>query len=117
FRSMALLADGWHMATHVAAFTIAAGAYWFARRHASNERFSFGTGKIGVLGGYTSAIVLGGVALAMAGESVWRIFSPLTIAFDQAIAIACRGLPVNVVSRPLLKLHNSDGNHHHHDRG
>ena len=117
FRSMALLADGWHMATHVAAFTIAAGAYWFARRHANNERFSFGTGKIGVLGGYTSAIVLGGIALAMAGESVWRIFSPLTIAFNQAIPIACLGLAVNVISALLLKQHNHDGHHHHHDRG
>src|SRR5438067_13767740 len=63
FRSMALLADGWHMATHVAAFAITALAYWLARRHLNDARFSFGTGKIGVLGAFTSAVVLGGIAL------------------------------------------------------
>src|SRR5207249_6246535 len=70
--SMALLADGWHMSTHVTAFLITAVAYYLARRHASNVRFSFGTGKIGVLGGFASAVVLSVVALLMAGESVRR---------------------------------------------
>src|SRR5207302_2568433 len=105
----------WHMATHVAAFAIAVGAYWFARRHFNNERFTFGTGKIGVLGGYTSAIVLGGIALIMAGESVLRLFSPLAIAFNQAIPIACLGLAVNVTSALLLKQHDHDS--HHYDHG
>ena len=68
--SMALLADGWHMSTHVIAFVMAAIAYRFTRRHADDRRFSFGTGKIGVLGGYSSAIVLSIIALAMAGESI-----------------------------------------------
>jgi len=108
-RSMALFADGWHMGTHVAAFAIAAGAYWLARRHAGDERYTFGTGKIGVLGGYTSAIVLGLVALYMFGESVLRLFHPQPIAFTEAIPIACLGLTVNIVSAVLLS-----GGHHHH---
>src|SRR5437868_8507420 len=89
FHSMALLADGWHMSTHVIAFLITALAYYFARRHAANERFSFGTGKIGVLGGFASAVVLSIVALLMAGESTRRIFLPLLIHFNEAIGIAC----------------------------
>src|SRR6266704_5518479 len=80
--SMALLADGWHMSTHVIAFLITGLAYYFARRHAANERFSFGTGKIGVLGGFTSAVILSIVAFLMAGESVRRLFVPLTIHFN-----------------------------------
>src|SRR5213595_4099999 len=86
--SMALLADGWHMSTHVIAFLITAAAYYFARTQAGNARFSFGTGKIGVLGGFTSAVVLAVVAFLMAGESVHRLFTPLTIHFNEAIAIA-----------------------------
>jgi len=108
--SMALLADGWHMSTHAIAFMMAALAYYFTRRHASNARFSFGTGKIGVLGGFSSAIVLSVIALAMAGESVHRLFSPLTIHFNEAIGIAALGLCVNLVSAFLLK----DDPHHHH---
>ena len=108
--SMALLADGWHMSTHAIAFMMAALAYYFTRRHASNARFSFGTGKIGVLGGFSSAIVLSVIALAMAGESVHRLFSPLTIHFNEAIGIAVLGLCVNLVSAFLLK----DDPHHHH---
>src|SRR5882724_3561387 len=92
--SMALLADGWHMSTHVIAFLIAAVTYYLARRHATNVRFSFGTGKIGVLGGFTSAVVLAIVALLMAGESTHRLFVPLTIHFNEAIGIACVGLLV-----------------------
>jgi cation diffusion facilitator family transporter len=113
FRSMALFADGCHMGTHVAAFAISAGAYWMARRHANDERFSFGTGKIGVLGGYTSAIVLGMVALFMLGESVLRLFQPQPIAFTEAIPIACLGLAVNITSAIIL----GGGHHHHHDHG
>ena len=123
--SMALLADGWHMSTHVIAFVMAAIAYRFTRRHADDRRFSFGTGKIGVLGGYSSAIVLSIIALAMAGESIRRLFSPLTIHFNEAIGIAALGLCVNLVCAFLLKDdphhyhshdHESGSNHsHHHD--
>ncbi len=109
--SMALLADGWHMSTHVIAFVMAAIAYRFTRRHANDRRFSFGTGKIGVLAGYSSAIVLSIIALAMAGESIRRLFSPLTIHFNEAIGIAALGLCVNLVCAFLLK----DDPHHYHD--
>src|SRR5438094_7502110 len=101
-RSMALLADGWHMSTHVLAFLITAVAYYLARRHAANVRFSFGTGKVGVLGGFTSAVVLSIVAFLMAGESVRRLFVPLTIHFNEAIGIACVGLLVNLGCALLL---------------
>ena len=111
FKSMALLADGWHMSTHVAAFLITAFAYHFSRRHGADRRYSFGTGKMGVLGGFASAIVLSVVAAFMAGESVHRFFAPLTIQFDQAIAVAAIGLVVNLVCALLLK----DGHQHHHD--
>src|SRR5881296_3993816 len=100
--SMALLADGWHMSTHVIAFLITAVAYYLARRNAANARFSFGTGKIGVLGGFTSAVVLSIVALLMAGESVHRLFVPLEIHFNEAIGIACLGLLVNLGCALLL---------------
>ncbi len=100
--SMALLADGWHMSTHVIAFLITAVAYYFARTQAGNARFSFGTGKIGVLGGFTSAVVLSIVALLMAGESVRRLFVPLEIHFNEAIGIACVGLLVNLGCAALL---------------
>ena len=107
-RSMALFADGWHMGTHVAAFAISAGAYWLSRRRAGDERYTFGTGKIGVLGAYTSAIILGLIAAYMCVESVLRLFHPQPIAFGEAIPIACLGLTVNVVSALLL-----GGGHHH----
>jgi cation diffusion facilitator family transporter len=110
--SMALLADGWHMSTHVTAFLITAIAYYFTRRLAANEQFSFGTGKIGVLGGFASAVVLSVVALLMAGESVHRIFVPLTIHFNEAIGIACIALAVNLVCAFLLK---EDPHHHAHE--
>jgi cation diffusion facilitator family transporter len=111
--SMALLADGWHMSTHVIAFLITALAYYLARRHAANERFSFGTGKIGVLGGFASAVVLSIVAFLMAGESTRRLFLPLTIHFNEAIGIACVGLLVNLSCAFLL----SGAHHHDHDAG
>src|SRR5881227_3571263 len=116
--SMALLADGWHMSTHVLAFLITAVAYYFARTQAGNARFSFGTGKIGVLGGFTSAVVLAIVAFLMAGESTRRLFAPLTIHFNEAIGIACIGLLVNVGCAFLLsgahhESHDPTGAHHH----
>ena len=109
-RSMALLADGWHMSTHVLAFVITAVAYYFARTQAGNARFSFGTGKVGVLGGFTSAVVLSIVAFLMAGESVHRLFVPLEIHFNEAIGIACLGLLVNLGCAVLLA-------DRHHDHG
>src|ERR1700738_2956329 len=116
--SMALLADGWHMSTHVTAFLITAVAYYFMRRHSSSERYSFGTGKIGVLGGFASAVVLSVVALLMAGESVHRLFVPLAIHFNEAIGIAFVALTVNVVCALLLKdaHHHSAHDHHGQDR-
>lgn len=112
--SMALFADGCHMGTHVAAFFITVGAYAFARRHARDTRYSFGTGKVSVLGGYTSAIVLGGIALFMAGESVNRLLNPLPIHFNEAIVVACVGLAVNIISALLLKDHHHHGGEHEH---
>ena len=106
--SMALFADGCHMGTHVAAFFITVGAYAMARRHAGDAAFSFGTGKIAVLGAFSSAIILGGIAVFMAGESVLRLFRPVPIHFNEAIAVACVGLAVNVGSALMLK----DCHHH-----
>jgi len=121
FHSMALLADGWHMSTHVAAFLITAIAYALARRHKANESFSFGTGKIHVLGGYTSAIVLGIVAVFMAVESFLRFFAPLSIRYNESILIGLVGLGVNVASALLLKHDgghgHSHGHGHHHGAG
>ena len=114
--SMALLADGWHMSTHVIAFLITAVAYYFTRRHSSDARFSFGTGKIGVLGGFASAVVLSVVALLMAGESVHRLFVPVTIHFNEAIGIAFVALTVNLVCALLLKEDHHDHNHGDHDQ-
>lgn len=112
--SMALFADGWHMGTHVAAFFITVGAYAFARRHATNASYSFGTGKVAVLGAFTSAIVLGGIAIFMVSESVNRLLNPLPIHFTEAIAVACVGLTVNVVSALMLKDGHGHDHHHHH---
>ena len=115
FHSMALLADGWHMSTHVTAFLITAIAYAMARRHTADRSFSFGTGKIDVLGGYTSAIVLGIVALFMAGESIRRFFAPLPIHYNESILIGIVGLGVNVSSALLLKHDHGHGRSHGHD--
>ena len=111
YGSMALLADGWHMATHAVAFIITIFAYQYARKHANNESFTFGTGKASVLGGFTSAIALGLVALIMLAESVHRLMSPQIIHFNEAIMIAVIGLSVNIISVFLLK---DDHQHHHH---
>lgn len=113
--SMALLADGWHMATHVAAFGIAVFAYRYARRHADNPQFTFGTGKVSVLGGFASAVALGVVAFVMALESILRMLTPQTILFNEAIAVAVIGLAVNVVSGVILHRHVGHDHHHDHD--
>ncbi len=110
FHSMALLADGWHMSTHVGAFVITALAYHFSRRHRSDVQYSFGTGKMGVLGGFASAIVLLVVALLMAIESTHRFFDPVPIRFNEAIGVAALGLIVNLVCAFLFK----EGHHHSH---
>ena len=110
---MALLADGWHMATHAAALGIAALAYLFARRHARNAHFTFGTGKFGDLAAFASAIILGLIAVQIAYESVLRLFNPVPIAYGEAIAVAVLGLVVNLASAWLLR----DDHDHHHDHG
>ncbi|HWA49106.1 MAG TPA: CDF family Co(II)/Ni(II) efflux transporter DmeF [Dongiaceae bacterium] len=117
FNSMALLADGWHMATHAGALGLAALAYRFARRHARNPRFSFGTGKVGDLAGYTSAIILGIAALVIAWESVVRLANPLPIAFDEAMLVAVLGLLVNLISAAMLWSKHDHGSGHTHDHG
>lgn len=119
--SMALLADGWHMATHAAALGIAALAYLFARRQAGNSHFSFGTGKFGDLAAFSSAIILTMIALQIAYESAYRLFHPVPIAYGEAIAVAVLGLAVNLVSAWLLRDDHdhhhghAHGQHHHHD--
>ena len=120
YGSMALLADGWHMGTHVAAFMIAIFAYSFSREHANNPAYTFGTGKVNVLGGFASAIALAVVALIMLVESVQRIFEPHTIQFNEAIIVACIGLFINIISAYLLKddhshHHEHEHHHEHHD--
>jgi cation diffusion facilitator family transporter len=120
FGSMALVADGWHMSTHAAALAIAGFAYHFAREHSQDPRFTFGTGKLGELAGFASAVMLALVALLIAYESAHRMLSPVPISFNEAIAIAIMGLAVNVVSALLLREdhdHHDDHEHHdHHDR-
>ena len=111
YGSMALVADGWHMSTHAGAMLIAVLAYRFARRHAGNPRFTFGTGKLGDLAGFTSAIVLALIALLIGWESLVRLTQPIHIDFNQAIAVAVVGLGVNLVCAWLLK---DDHAHHHH---
>src|SRR5439155_3963615 len=125
FGSMALLADGWHMATHAAALGIAALAYLFARRQAANTNFTFGTGKFGDLAAFASAIILGIVAVQIAFESMERMVRPISIAYGEAIAVAVLGLAVNLVSAWLLRdehhdhghdhSHDHSHDHHHHD--
>ncbi|MCU0120978.1 CDF family Co(II)/Ni(II) efflux transporter DmeF [Pseudomonas sp. B2M1-30] len=115
--SMALLADGFHMATHAGALGIAAAAYGFARRNAQNSRYSFGTGKVGDLAGFASAMVLGLVSLGIAGESILRLFQPTSVAFGEATVIAVVGLAVNLLSAFLLMGHHSHDHGHHHDQG
>lgn len=121
FGSMALLADGWHMGTHVAAFMITIFAYRYARTHAKSPAYTFGTGKVSVLAGFASAVALAVVALVMLLESLQRVVDPQVIHFNEAIAVATFGLLVNVVSVYLLmdRHHRPNGNNdehrHHHD--
>jgi cation diffusion facilitator family transporter len=115
FGSMALLADGWHMGTHAAALAITVFAYVYARRHADNPQYSFSTGKVGVLGGFASAVVLVVIALLMGGESLRRLFAPVSIQFNEAIGVAVLGLAVNLVCAYLLHAKHSHDHGHHHD--
>jgi cation diffusion facilitator family transporter len=114
FGSMALLADGWHMGTHAAALGIAGAAYAFARRHAHNPRFTFGTGKFGDLAAFASAIILGLVAIQIAFESAVRLYQPVPIAYGEAMTIAAVGLVVNLLSAWLLRGNGYDHHHAHH---
>ncbi len=114
--SMALLADGWHMSSHALALGLALFAYAFARRHADNARFAFGTWKVEVLGGYTSAILLLGVAGLMAFQSVERLFAPTPIHYQEAIVIAVIGLLVNLICAWWLR-GSHDHAHHGHGHG
>ena len=116
--SMALLADGWHMASHAAALGVSAFAYGFARRHASNPRYSFGTGKIGDLSAFTSSLMLGAIGALMIIESVQRLRSPVPVAYGEALLVAVLGLLVNLASAGLLHGgagHSHDHGHHDHD--
>jgi cation diffusion facilitator family transporter len=113
FGSVALIADGLHMSTHTGALLIAALAYSYSRRYAHDHRFAFGTGKLGDLAAFSSAIVLAMVALLIVYESIERFFHPVDIAFGEAIPIAFLGLAVNLVSAFLLR----DDHHHHHGHG
>jgi len=125
FNSMALLADGFHMATHAGALAVAAAAYAFARRHAADRRFSFGTGKVGDLSGFASALILAVVALGIGVESVGRLFDPSPVAFGEATLVAILGLLVNVASVFLLSGRHGHGHgdghghqhEHHHEHG
>ena len=125
FGSMALLADGWHMGTHAAALGVTAFAYVYARRHARDRRFSFGTGKVSALGGFASAVGLAVVALLVFGESALRLLQPVSIRFNEAIGVAVAGLLINLLCAFLLRedhahahagdpMHDHD-RHHHHD--
>ena len=115
FGSMALLADGLHMASHAAALSIAAFAYVYARRHASDARFSFGTGKVNALGGFTGAVLLALFALLMAYGSLARLFDPIDIDLDQAIFVAVFGLAVNGASALILAHRPATAHGHGHD--
>jgi cation diffusion facilitator family transporter len=113
FGSIALIADGLHMSTHAGALLLAALAYTYARRYANDPRFTFGTGKLGDLAGFTSAIILAMIALLIAYEAISRLFTPVPIHFAEAIPVACLGLAVNIASAWLL----SGGDHHGHSHG
>lgn len=119
YGSMALLADGLHMGSHTAALGLAVFAYVYARRHADDERYSFGTGKVNALAGFTGAVVLAGFAVVMAYESIERFLNPVTIIFNHAIAVAVVGLVVNGFSMVVLGGHHRNGprthNHDHDD--
>lgn len=119
--SLALSADGWHMATHVGALGLSAAAYWYARTHAGEQHFAFGTGKVYALAGYTSAALLLGVAVWMGVSGVQRLLVPEVVDFKDAIPVAVIGLLVNLVSVKLLAVgdggHTHDHSHHAHEHG
>jgi cation diffusion facilitator family transporter len=120
YGSMALVADGWHMCTHAGALAVAALAYRYARKHARDARFSFGTGKLGELAGYSSALILALVAVLIGYKSIARLLHPVSIGFDEAIVIAVIGLGVNLASAWLLRdehehEHDHRDGHHRHD--
>jgi len=118
FGSIALVADGLHMSTHAGALLLAALAYRYARRHAEDARFTFGTGKLGDLAGFTSAIILAMIAVLIGYESLTRLFAPVPIHFAEAIPIACLGLAVNIGSAWLLGAGHDHGQAHgHHGHG
>ena len=124
FNSMALLADGWHMASHAAALGIASAADMYARRHAANETYSFGTGKVGDLGGFASALILAMISILMGWESINRLMEPVPIAYTEATWVAVIGLAVNLISAFLLgddhshdHGHEEHAHHDHHDHG
>ena len=116
FGSMALIADGWHMATHAGALAITALAYVYARRHAEDPAYTFGTGKFGDLAGFTSAVILAVISLMIAYQSADRLVAPVGIAFDQAIVVAVLGLVVNLVSAYLLH-EGGEAREHRHNHG
>jgi cation diffusion facilitator family transporter len=111
--SMALLADGWHMATHVGALGLSSLAYWYARRAGGAGRFAFGPGKVATLAGYTNALILAGVALFMLVEAVGRILAPQPVRFAEALPVAIIGLVVNLVSAWILSPEHDDDHHDH----
>ncbi len=117
FGSMALLADGLHMGSHAVALGINAFAYIYARKHAQNDKYSFGTGKVNTLGGYTGAVLLAVFAVLMAWESVIRLFNPVSIAFNQAIFVAVLGLLVNGASVFILGIQHNHSHGHQHGHG
>ena len=117
FNSMALLADGWHMSSHAVAIGLSAFAYAMARRHAHDHRFTFGTWKIEILGGFASALFLLGVAAWMVIGSVERILDPKPIHYREAIIVAILGLAVNVACALILGRAHDHGHEHHHGHG
>jgi cation diffusion facilitator family transporter len=117
FKSMALLADGWHMGTHLSAFLIAVLAYSIARKNEGNRRFTFGTGKIGALGGFASSILLVVVAAVMIKESIGRLMTPATINFRDALIVAVVGFAVNLASAFILKDAEGPARSHSHGGG
>lgn len=117
YGSMALIADGWHMATHAGAMLITALAYAYARRHADDPRFTFGTGKVGDLAGFASAVILALIAGLIAWESLGRLLDPVAIHYGEALAVAGLGLLVNLASAWLLKDEHVHGHEHQHGHG
>jgi cation diffusion facilitator family transporter len=117
--SVALKADGWHMGTHVGALGLTLVAYWYARKHAGSDIFSFGTGKVYALAGFTSGVVLAIVAVALAVEGIEKLVEHPTVDYDEALPIAALGLIVNLVSAVLLGTshHHYGSEHHHHGHG